>query len=175
MALHVTVVCVAAPLLAFGIAASRADPVRYWPSAFAPLPASLVDLVVVWAWHAPALHMTARSSPALFVAEQASFLAAGLLLWLSVFGGGQRERTARAGAGIIGLLLTSMHMTVLGVLLTLAPRPLYEHAGDAAAVLADQRLGGLLMLLGGGTVYLFGGLLLLAGLLRSVPARAEEA
>ena len=29
----------------------------------------------------------------------------------------------------VGLLLTAMHMTLLGALLALTPRPLYEHAG----------------------------------------------
>jgi putative membrane protein len=168
MAMHVSVIAIAAPLLAVGVAGGRADPARRVPALFMALPASVVELVVVWAWHAPALHHAARHDTALLVAEQASFLAAGLLVWLSACGGAPSRE--RAAAGIGGLLLTSMHMTLLGVLLAGASRPLYAHPGAMTVFgltpLQDQQLGGVLMLAVGGAVYLGGALLLLAGLLR---------
>ena len=173
MLMHMAVVAMAAPLLALGLAGTRADPARRWPAWFAPVVASVVEFVVVWAWHAPALHHAARASAAMLVVEQASFLAVGLLLWLAAFGGGAARRGERAAAGIGGLLLTSMHMTLLGVLLAVAGRPLYVHAGASAdaipfglAPLQDQHLGGVLMLAIGGSAYLAGALWLLAGLLR---------
>src|SRR3546814_9304812 len=58
-----------------------------------------------------------------------------------------------------------MHRTLLGVLLTLAPRALYHHAA-AAAPLADQQVAGLVMLTGGATSTLAGGLWLVSRLLR---------
>jgi len=79
MAMHMGVVAVAAPFLALGIAGRSHDPVRRWPALFPPIPISLVELVVVWAWHAPALHHAARHSAAGVVAEQGMFLLAGLL------------------------------------------------------------------------------------------------
>lgn len=171
MLMHMAVVAIAAPLLALGIAGSRADPARRWPAWFAPVVASIVEFVVVWAWHAPALHHAARASAAWLVLEQASFLAVGLLLWCSAFGGGADRRRERAAAGIGGLLLTSMHMTLLGVLLAVAGRPLYVHGAAAPlpfglAPLQDQHLGGVIMLAIGGSAYLAGALWLLAGLLR---------
>ncbi|MBN1236950.1 MAG: cytochrome c oxidase assembly protein [Gammaproteobacteria bacterium] len=173
MAMHIAVVCVAAPLIAVGLAASRFDPVDGWPLLFSPLSAALIELVVVWGWHAPGPHEAARSLPAVLALEQATFLGAGLLLWLSVLGGDRSTRRERAGVGILGLLMTSMHMTLLGVLLTLSPRVLYHDAGPAAD-LDDQRLGGLMMLIGGGTVYLIGGLMLLGWLLRPSTRQARE-
>ena len=172
MLMHMAVVAIAAPLLALGVAGTRADPVLRRPRWFAPVVASFVEFVVVWAWHAPALHHAARASTAILVLEQASFLAVGLLLWLAAFGGGAARGRERAAAGIGGLLLTSMHMTLLGVLLALAGRPLYVHAGAGAlppglTSLQDQHLGGVLMLAIGGSVYLAGALWLLAGLLRA--------
>ncbi|WP_043238152.1 cytochrome c oxidase assembly protein [Stutzerimonas azotifigens] len=167
MAMHVLVVAVAAPLLALGLANGRLDPVQQAPRLFSPALASLVELVVVWGWHAPALHHAARHSSGLLALEQLSYLAVGLLLWLSAFGGSRRRD--RAAAGIAGLLLTSMHMTLLGVLLALAGRPLYAHAAlaaDGLSALDDQHLGGVIMLVFGGCSYLAGGLYLLAGLLR---------
>jgi putative membrane protein len=175
MTRHMAVVAVAAPLLAFGTAGGRFDPARRWPAAFPPVPASLAELVVVWAWHAPALHHMARHSPPGFVLEQASFLASGLVVWWSAFGGAARGRSARAGAGVLALLLTSMHMTLLGALLALTPRPLYAHAPAVPdlTLLEDQHLGGAIMILVGGLSYLAGGLWLSAQLLAG--RRAEPA
>ena len=81
------------------------------------------------------------------------------------------RRRDRAAAGVAGLLMTSMHMTLLGVLLALASRPLYGGHGDVLTLsglspLQDQHLGGVLMLVFGGVSYLAGALVLLAGLLR---------
>lgn len=171
MAMHVSVVAVAAPLLALAVAGAAWDPVRRWPAWFAPVLASFVELAVVWAWHAPGLHDAARSGGTTLALEQGMFLAAGLWVWLSAFGGKRRQRRDRSAAGIGGLLMTSMHMTLLGALLALTPRPLYEHGHDHGAVfglsaLDDQHWGGVLMLLGGGTAYLIGGLYLLWQLLR---------
>src|SRR5687768_751105 len=74
MAIHMVVVAVAAPLLSLGIAGSRFDPVPTFPRLLSPIPTSVVELVVVWAWHAPVLHHMARTSTAGLVAEQGSFL-----------------------------------------------------------------------------------------------------
>lgn len=184
MAMHVSVVAVAAPWIAIGLArglgGGRFDPARRYPRLFSPVPASALELVVVWGWHAPALHHAARTTSGLLAIEQASFLLSGLLVWLSAFGGPLADRRQRNASGIVGMLLTSMHMTLLGALLGLATRPLYPRhpaPGDAAGTagwlgwlelgpVEDQQLGGALMLLGGGTVYLAGGLVLAFGLLR---------
>ena len=162
MTMHMAVVAVAAPLLALGVAGTRLDPVQRIPTLFAPVPASIAELIVVWAWHAPVLHHIARHSIGGLIAEQGTFLASGLLVWLSAFGG-RTEVQDRRAAGVVGLLLTSMHMTLLGALLALTPRALYTHGGGS---LDDQHLGGAIMILTGGVSYLAGGLALTAGLLR---------
>jgi putative membrane protein len=174
MTMHMGVVAVAAPLLALGLAGGRFDPVGRAPRLLAPIPASVVELVVVWAWHAPVLHHAARHSAAGLLLEQGSFLGSGLLVWLSAFGGGLREGRERTAAGVVALLLTSMHMTLLGALLALARRPLYGHgsAWDTIAALEDQHLGGAIMLLVGGISYLAGGLGLTVGLLRGRSTQA---
>ena len=176
MTLHLAVVAVAAPLIARGVAGSAFDPVRRAPGVFAPLPASIGEFVVVWAWHAPALHHAARQHGAAFVAEQGTFLAAGLWLWLAVFGGEAHVRGARAATGVVALLLTSMHMTLLGALIGLSPRVLY---GDAHAIggldaIDDQHLGGAIMLLFGGVVYLAGGLSLMTEIVRTLAPATQE-
>jgi putative membrane protein len=174
MAMHMGVVAIAAPLLALAISDSDLDPVPRAPRLFAAIPASVLELFAVWVWHAPVLHHVARHTTGGLVAEQATFLASSLLVWLAALGGDARAGGTRTGAGIVALLLTSMHMTLLGALLALAPRPLYAHAGhrSAMAPLEDQHLGGAIMLVVGGVAYLVGGLGLAAALLRgrSTPA-----
>lgn len=149
MTMHMGVVAVAAPLLAIAIG-------RRASTLVAPIPASVAELVIVWAWHAPALHHAARHVPGVMAIEQSMFLGAGVLVWASSL----RHR----GQGIVALLLTSMHMTLLGALLALTPRALFAHHG--AAALGDQHLGGAIMLLAGGASYLAGGLWLTMQLLQ---------
>jgi putative membrane protein len=185
MTMHIAVVAVAAPLLALGIAGGRFDPAPKAPALFAPIPASILELIVVWAWHAPALHHAARYSAAGLVVEQGMFLLSGLFVWLSAFGGDVRRGGNRNAAGVVGLLLTSMHMTLLGALLALAPRPLYHHGAHTVHTahsggfawltpLDDQHLGGAIMLLVGGIAYLAGGLGLTARLAQGARPKPEE-
>lgn len=159
MTMHMSVVAVATPLIALGLAGGRWDPVVRWPGPFSPIVASLIELVAVWGWHTPALHHFARHGALGLAIEQATFLCAGLLLWLSAFGGTPEQRRQRATAGVTGLLLTSMHMTLLGALLALPTRTLFGHH-DAGWLtpLHDQQLGGAIMLIVGGVAYLAGGL-----------------
>ncbi len=172
MTMHMGVVAVAAPFLAMGIAGGRLDPVALIPRLFAPIPISMLELVVVWSWHAPGLHHFARHTVWGLLAEQSMFLVCGLLLWLSAFGGRAPLEANRAAAGVIGLLLTMMHMVLLGSLLAMTPRTLYAHGEShighiGLTPLEDQHLGGAIMLVGGGLSYLLGGLWLSFRLLRS--------
>ncbi|GGL64633.1 hypothetical protein GCM10011392_19110 [Wenxinia marina] len=144
-----TLVALAAPLIVLGLPALA----RRGPPA---LLGAVAEFVLVWGWHLPRLHDATLLSPAWFAVEQASFLVAGLAVWAGALG----ARSPLAGAG--ALLLTSMHMTALGAILTLAPRILYA---DCAA-LSDQQLGGMLMLAIGTPVYLLGGLILAGRALR---------
>ncbi len=132
------------------------------------IPASVIEMLLIWAWHSPSLHAFARQTTAGLVLEQGSFLFAGLLLWttalLPVASGGSGAGT-RVGAGVLALLLTSMHMTLLGALIGLSSRPLYVCYGSDADVpkwlgslLNDQHLGGALMITAAGSVYLIAGL-----------------
>jgi putative membrane protein len=172
MAMHIAVVAVGAPLLAIAMAGTVVDPVRVLPHVVAPIPASMIELVVVWAWHAPALHHAARHDAAALVMEQATFGVAGVLLWIAAIGGDAEQRRVRAGSGVVALLFTSMHMTLLGALFALAGRPLFHNVPSA---IADQQLGGVIMLLVGGASYLLGGLGLTAVALRSRGATAVGA
>lgn len=169
MTMHMAVVAVAAPFIALAVAGGRHDPMRRIAWTAAPLAASLVELVIVWGWHAPVMHEAARLHTWARALEQTSFLLAGTLLWVTVLGGGGEHRRVRAASGVAALLLTSMHMTLLGALFALANRPLFRHEDgiSGAAALADQQLGGTVMLIVGGASYLAGGLWLTGRMLWS--------
>lgn len=155
MALHLTLVAVVPMLLAPRL------PGRPGPVALAAVLAA--EMAVVWGWHAPAPHLWARVSTTGFALEQASFVAAGLLVWAAAAAAGRF-------AGALLLFGTVMHMTLLGALIGLAPRPVY---GAACAgffgldALAEQQLAGALMAFGGGALFLA------AALVRLAPALAE--
>lgn len=170
MWLHMLVVGVAVPSLAAWLAPRLA-----LTSALAlPVVVSLLDFVVVWGWHAPALHHASRTDPVVLAIEQFCFFAVSLLVWVVALAGRDRGNSALGGA--MALFFTSMHMTLLGALLGLSPRPLYpghHHSGEAwlgLSPLADQQVGGVVMLAIGGVVYLLGGLLLMARVLRRTAA-----
>jgi putative membrane protein len=169
MAGHMIAVAVAAPLVAVGLRGGRFDAAARWPRAVTPMAMMLVELAVVWGWHLPAMRAAVAQDLAAAALEQASFLGAGILLWNAVI-----HAPSRA-AGIGALLLTSMHMTLLGVLIGLAPRPLYMCGPPPFGLdaLADQQLGGVVMLLIGAASYLAGGLGLLASTLRHEPYERE--
>lgn len=161
MTSHMLLVTVAAPLLALSIAGTRIDPAARWPALLSPVPASLVELAVVWGWHTPALHLAAQHRLDMFLLEQTSFLGAGAALWLSIVGGSGSLSPSRSAAGMIALVLTFAHMTLLGALLSLAPRPLYAHDAASGAPLSgsgahlfDQQLGGSIMLVLSAATYL---------------------
>ncbi len=165
----------AAPLLATGLAGRRrADPVRWMPRLFSPLPASGIELITVWAWHAPALHQAARVHAGVFAVEQLTFLLSGLLLWLSVLGGPVRRRHVMALPGLAALALTLAHMTLLGVLLSLSPRPLYAHGHLVASALHDQQRGGAVMLVATGAVCVLGAVVLGRRLVQAVARTGLE-
>jgi putative membrane protein len=157
MALHMAVVGIGVPLLAAGLA-QRLRGVRV-PRVY-PLVARLVDFAVIWVWHAPALHTATRVNPMILTLEQASFAAAALLVWLVAL-------TGPPLAGALELFFTSMHMVLLGALMTLAPRDLYALI-CGPGTFANQQLGGAIMLAIGGVVYLGGGLMLVRQVLRPV-------
>lgn len=166
MLAHMGVIALAAPLIVIGL------PLRWWPAQAMPpalaILASVMELFAVWVWHSPVLRAAAEASRAVTVAEQTTFLVAGLLLWSASLAA--PESRSHAAAGAAALLLTSIHMTLLGALLALSPRPLYGLGEVTCFGLSldagqDQELGGVIMLLMGAVVYLAGGVFLVARLL----------
>lgn len=150
MVLHIGVIAVAAPLIGYAIAERLPAPGSFSAALSWCLAAGLFETVVVWGWHIPPLHDAAAGSTPLFVVEQTSFLAAGLGLWVATMAARTRQT---AGAAAIVLFLTFTHMSMFGLVLTLAPRLLYDpnlcQAAFGLSRLDNQHLGGVIMIAGG--------------------------
>ena len=157
---HMGLVAVATPLLVLGFPRAASF------FAISPLLGAVAEFIVVWSWHLPVLHGYADAALPGLLLEQASFLIVGLLVWA----GALQAREPLAGAG--GLLLTSMHMTLLGALILLAPRDLFAEICGRAPDIGAQQVGGLLMLGIGTPIYLIAGLVLVS---RALSMREEPA
>jgi len=166
MILHLGIVTVAAPLIALGLQRAGAGLQAIRPGIKSAVAASAFDMFVIWGWHAPVLHEAAARNIGVFVFQQASFLTAGLLVWAVSFTGRTR---GDAAIGAFAMLTTFMHMTMLGILLSVAPVLIYAPDVCIGAFgferLDDQQLGGVMMAVFGGLPYLVGGLVLVQRLI----------
>ena len=186
MAQHEILMLVAAPLLVLGSPlaafvwalppASRqavARPLhgRWWQSWWlwlvTPLIAWSVHAVALWAWHAPAWFEAGLRHEWVHNLQHASFLFSALLFWWALV------RRRPDGIAVLYVLTTLLHTGFLGALLTFAPSVWYPSYADARnpwgiAALDDQQLGGLIMWVPAGAIFIAAGLLLLAQWLRTL-------
>jgi cytochrome c oxidase assembly factor CtaG len=123
--------------------------------------ATLVHGVAIWAWHAPILFDAAVTNILLHRLQHLSFLLTAILFWWSVL------RNSNAGLAAWHLFVTMLHTSVLGALMALAPRVLYQAQTATAAAwgltpLEDQQLAGIIMWVPAGTIYAGAALAMLA-------------
>ncbi len=165
------------PLAAFAAAFPRTW--RYvaswplaWRAATAPATAWSLHAVAIWVWHAPPLFDASVNNTWVHAAQHASFVFSALIFWYALFVAQYRAMT------IIYLLTTAIHTAVLGALITFAPQPLYlayAHTTTAwgLTALEDQQLGGLIMWVPAGFVFLLAGLVLFSRWLDAAARRSE--
>jgi putative membrane protein len=137
-----------------------------------PFTAWWIHAVVLWAWHAPALFEAAVTVRWVHDLQHVTFLVSALAFWwalLEAHGGAQRQATA-----VLYLFTTLLHTSALGALLTFSQRVWYAPYAETAPrwgldPLEDQQLGGLIMWIPGGTVFLVAALVSCAAWLRATP------
>lgn len=137
----------------------------FWDIATLPLTAAALHGIAIWLWHMPALYEAALRIEWVHWAQHLSFTLTALLFWWSVLDQPVRGRVR--GGNIFFLFATGAHTACLGVLISLAPRPLYARQSDAASEwhltpLSDQQLAGMVMWVPGGLVYAVAALCLAA-------------
>lgn len=184
MTQHEILMLVAAPLLVLGqplLAFLWAMPARHrphvarlvrgpvitraWHQLTAPLTVFVIHALALWAWHVPVLFEAALANEAIHFVQHVCFLATAALFWWGMVYG----RYGRVGYGVAVLYVfaTALHNSLLGALLTVAPRVWYAPYESTASAwrldpLADQQLAGLIMWVPAGVAFLVVGLALTA-------------
>ncbi len=105
--------------------------------------------LVLWTWHLPSLYEAALRSEIVHDLQHLMFFAVSCLFWRVLFDPIGRLRLSR-GAAVVYLFLTSLHATVLGVFMALAPSLWYPtYAGRTEPwglkALEDQQFAGYIM------------------------------
>lgn len=109
-------------------------------------------------WHLPGPYQAAVRSPAVHALEHACLLGTALLFWWVLVEPVPRHHRLSPAGALLALFASWMVSDLLGATLTLARTPFYPvyvEAGPpwSGSPLADQRLGGLIMWIGGGAFY----------------------
>lgn len=181
MVQHELLMIVAAPLLVLGrplAAWTWAFPARWrgrigaffhragwrvpWVLFTGTLWAWALHALTLWVWHIPALFEAALENEATHALQHISFLGTALIFWWSILGGATRQ--AR-GMAALSLFTTMAHTGALGALLmfsTVAWYPSYAASTPAWGLtpLEDQELGGVIMWVPAGLVYVVVGIAL---------------
>ncbi len=175
MVSHILLMNALAPALASAIISRFGD--RAPASARVLIAATVLQLALLWTWHAPNLWGLALRTPLVHALMQASLLASSLTFWLAILS----EKGVFRWRGVVALLATGKFSCLLGVLLLFAPRLLYAdaHVGhghvvsDGDELLADQRLAGLLMLIACPFCYVLAGIAIAAKWLQELETTAR--
>jgi cytochrome c oxidase assembly factor CtaG len=154
-----------------------------WRHATTPVTATVVQILVIWLWHAPALFELALRHDGWHIVQHICFLLSALLFWWAMLFG----RVGRAGYGVAAmcLFITSLAGGALGALMTFAVSPWYaDYAAMGMGLLGltpeeDQQLAGLLMWIPGGMIHAGAALVMLIRWLdrgsgRLPPTRSAE-
>lgn len=127
-----------------------------WLALTSPLAAWTLHALALCLWHLPALFEAALANEAVHDLQHISFLGTALLFWWSVLGGAARRER---GVALLSLFTTMVYTGALGALLTLSTFVWYSSYLESAAqwgltALEDQQIGGIVMWIPAGLVYI---------------------
>jgi len=135
----------------------------------------VIHAAALWIWHIPALFDATLESDVVHALQHASFLGTALLFWWAILNSSLDWKSSFVG--VLYLFITSLHSSILGALLTFTHRVLYPVYSDTTSAwgitpLEDQQLGGLIMWVPAGLVYIGAGMVMFARLLGESEKRA---
>ncbi len=187
MAQHLVLIQITAPLLLLGRpvqvflramppqragAITRALLRPRWTRQFlrlltAPLVATALANAALVVWHFPALYAQAVWTQWVHDLQHLSFFGTALLFWWPIIDPVPRHHRVSGLWASLMVFITAVVSTIVGAILALADDVLYEPYRSAAmpwgfTPLLDQQVAGLLMWIGGGTLYVVVILVLLA-------------
>ncbi len=150
---------------------------RIWRVLTHPMTAWWVHAAALWLWHIPRFFQATLENDWIHSAQHLSFLGTAVLFWWSLF---YAHGKVRYGASVLYLFTTAVHTSILGALLTFSSTiwyPAYTSTTSTWGLtpLEDQQVGGLIMWIPAGIVYVIGGLVLFAEWLRESDRVAASA
>ena len=126
-----------------------------WRRLTEPVTATILQAVVMWAWHAPALFNRTLESQGWHVAQHLSFVLSSLIFWAAMLDTRRSSFLVSAAC----LFVTSLVEGALGALMALSMSPWYSAyaamgiSGIGLEPTSDQQLAGLIMWIPGGVVH----------------------
>lgn len=149
-----------------------------WRVLSSPVAATLIQLTVLFLWHAPGMFRAALANDVVHWAMHASFLLSALLFWWSVLAATRAGGTNSALA-VGGILVTFKLSGLLGYLFAVTSRPIYEGVYTETAAWGlreseDQQLAGVVMMLLGMPVYFGTALAIVAFWLTRMEAASDR-
>ncbi len=144
---------------------------------FSPLGAFLLHAAALWLWHIPYLYQATIESDFIHALQHLSFFLSGILFWSAVFGAGRSTMTY--GLGVLYVFGAAASCSALGALLTFSSVVWYPIYSDRTQLwkltpLQDQQLGGLLMWVPSGVVFILIGMWLFARWLNTAEQRLQH-
>jgi putative membrane protein len=137
-----------------------------------PLVAASAFVITIAVWHIPVFYDAAQGRTLTHDLEHLMFFGTALLYWWPVIHPAGGRRRLSYGLAVPYLLPPFLESLVIGVLLTFADRPLYRTYAEMEmpwgfSVVSDQQLGGLIMWIPGGMLFLIPLIGLLTAVLRN--------
>ncbi len=147
-----------------------------WTSISNPFAAFVIHGAILWLWHVPALFQATLTNEWIHALQHSSFLFSALLFWWSVIH--VKDRVIGYGAAVLYMFSTALHSGILGALITFAAGVWYPAYAKTTpwwglTPMEDQQLGGLIMWVPAGIVYIIAGLALVAGWMRESERRVQ--
>jgi cytochrome c oxidase assembly factor CtaG len=123
----------------------------------APLNAWILEAAALWLWHIPFLYQATLTSDWVHAAQHISFLGSAVLFWSALYGVGRS--TMSYGPATLYVFGAAVHCSALGALLTFSRilwYPAYANTTGAWGLspLEDQQLGGAIMWVPSGIVFI---------------------
>ena len=154
---HMLLLLAAAPLIAAAWPGNHANAGSGRPGRWPLWAAAGAFFVALWLWHMPAPYDATFSSTSLYWCMHVTLFGSGVLLWRELL----HHDTAQTADVLVAASLTSMHMGLLGAVLSFAAHPLFSwHLLSMTSrwgltPLQDQQLGGVLMWVPGIALFLW--------------------
>ncbi|HJQ70617.1 MAG TPA: cytochrome c oxidase assembly protein [Blastocatellia bacterium] len=147
-----------------------------WRMMTNPLFAWAIHAVALWVWHAPDLFQATIDDELIHTMQHVSFLGSALIFWWAIIH--SNRGLMSYGAAVLYTFTTSIHSGLLGALITFSSSVWYPAYAETTSSwgltpLEDQQLGGLIMWIPAGLVYIVAGLALFAGWMREAERRMQ--